>query len=136
MPDKRTTQGKQWYAEQQHSAPKASISTVSSVSSYGASSAPSYVAKKDGTPDMRYNASKAYVASYSGGSSSSYSAPSYSAPSYSVPSYSAPSYSAPSYSAPSVSSGGSLAGYTGRVTAAGLPDMRTNAGKAWAAANK
>jgi len=35
-----------------------------------------------------------------------------------------------SYTAPS------LSGYSGRVTAAGLPDMRTNAGKSWAASHK
>ena len=69
---------------------------------------------------MRYAASKAYVAN------SSFSSSSFSAPSARV--------SMPS--APSSSSGMSLAGYTGRVTAAGMPDMRTTEGKAWAAANK
>ena len=32
--------------------------------------------------------------------------------------------------------GGGLSGYTGRVTASGMPDMRTTAGKAWAANNR
>jgi hypothetical protein len=31
--------------------------------------------------------------------------------------------------------GGGLSGYSGRVTASGNPDMRTTAGKAWAANN-
>lgn len=44
--------------------------------------------KKDGTPDMRYNANKELYGN-------SYSTPSYSTPNYSTPSYSSPSFSQP-----------------------------------------
>jgi len=118
-----------------------------------------------GAPDMRTSAAKAYIASlpsvsvsavsnsggsssYGGGSSSSintYSfgggSSSYGAGSSSYGGGGSSSYgggSSTSYGGGSSSSGGggSLSGYTGRVTASGRPDMRTTAGKAWAAANK
>lgn len=49
--------------------------------------------KKDGTPDMRYNANKQ---TYGG----TYSTPSYSTPKSTSRSYSTPSYSTPTYSSP------------------------------------
>ncbi len=90
--------------------------------------------KKDGTLDMRMAANKAHaVASIQ---SSSYSTPSYSSSSYGGGRSSGISSSYGGGVSSSSTSGGSLSGYTGRVTAAGNPDMRTTAGKAWAAANK
>jgi hypothetical protein len=118
-PDMRTSQAKAYVA---------ALNTSTSLSS---SSYSGYTGKltASGNPDMRTSAAKAYVAAQPSYSSSSYKAPSNS-------SYTAPSYS--SYTAPSSSygGGGGLSGYTGRVTASGAPDMRTTAGKAWAASNK
>ena len=84
---------------------------------------------KSGAPDMRTSEAKAWAAS----NTSSYS---YSAGSSNTVSTSSYTSSAITSSGNTGGGGSSLSGYTGRLTAAGLPDMRTTAGKAWAAANK
>ncbi len=127
-PDMRTNEAKSYISNQPSSykPPQSTYQNTSSASS-------SYTGKvtKSGNPDMRTNAAKDYVhntSSYSissslgGGGGNSYSYGS------------GGGGGSSSYS--SGGGGGGLSGYSGRVTASGRPDMRTSAGKAWAASNK
>ena len=114
-PDMRTSAAKAYVASQGSTYTFAG-SSKPATPSYSGYTGPM---TKTGAPDMRYSAAKSYVASYTPSASSFYGGGGGS-----------------SYTAASSSSSSSYASYSGPTTRSGAPDMRTTAGKAWAAANK
>lgn len=157
LPDKRTEDGKLWHDT--HKVAQQAVSSSLSSSQYSGYDGPK---TKSGAPDMRFSAAKAYVASQSTSLSTSFAKSTSSYSGYTGPmtksgapdmrfseakayvaSSSSTSFSmgggggSSSYKAPaSISSSSSFASYSGPVTKSGAPDMRTTAGKAWAASNK